>query len=131
MINKKEKILRNYLNNETFKENLMKQQNKLLKLYNKENNNNLEDFSYIKPSTLYYNNKSLNLSEGNFNTLLENNDKNIYIIRLEQTKEVLIELSQRKWPNITICKNILDIKGNVKIIINNNIYNKFRKKEFL
>ena len=116
---------------ETFKENLMKQQNKLLELYNKENNNNLEDFSYIKPSTFYYNNKSLNLSEGNFNTLLENNDKNIYIIRLEQTKEVLIELSQRKWPNITICKNILDIKGNVKIIINNNIYNKFRKKEFL
>jgi len=130
MINKKEKILKNYLNNETFKENLMKQQNKLLKLYNKENNNNLEDFSYIKPSTFYYNNKSLNLSEGNFNTLLENNDKNIYIIRLEQTKKVLIELSQRKWPNIIICKNILDIKGNVKIIINNNIYNKFRKKKF-
>lgn len=69
MINKKEKILKNYLNNETFKENLMKQQNKLLKLYNKENNNNLEDFSYIKPSTFYYNNKSLNLSEGNFNRI--------------------------------------------------------------
>jgi len=61
------------------------------------------------------------------NIILENN--NIFRIRLSQTKETLIELSKRKWPNIIISKNILDIKGNVNIIIIL-LFKAFRKKKY-
>ena len=122
MINKNEKFLKNHLNYQKFKESLMKQQNKIVQLYNKEIYlKNPKDFTInIQLDNSNYQNISLNQDQSQKNddiniSLLENN--NIFRIRLSQTKETLIELSKRKWPNIIISKNILDIKGNVNIII--------------
>ena len=134
MINKNEKYLKNHLNIEKFKESLMKQQNKIVQMYNKEiylknskdfsiniqlDNNSYQKISLIQEQS--QNNDDINIS------LLENN--NIFRIRLNQTKETLIELSKRKWPNIIISKNILDIKGNVNIIIIL-LFKAFRKKKY-
>ena len=122
MINKNEKFLKNYLNYEKFKEGLMKQQNKIMQLYNEEISlKNSKDFKInIQLDNNNYQHISLNQDQNQKNddiniSLLENN--NIFRIRLTQTKETLIELSKGKWPNIIISKNILDIKGNVNIII--------------
>ena len=119
MINKNEKFLKNYLNYEKFKEGLMKQQNKIMQLYNEEKicfdpkNSSI----IIQRDANYYKNihQNKNQNTNNLNTTLENN--NIFKIRLEQTKETLIELSKIKWPNIYISKNVLDLKGNVNIKI--------------
>ena len=117
MINKKEKYLKNYLKYDIFKENLIKQQNKLIQLYKEENSKmNSNNSSYIKPSNSKYENLFNNFPESDLNfSLLDKN--NIYKIRLKQTKDTLIEQSKIKWPNINICKNLLELKGNVKIII--------------
>lgn len=116
MINKKEKFLKNYLNYEIFRGSLMKQQNKCIQLYNEEISiiNSKENLSKIKPDISNYKNLSptqINNSNNNIDNSLENN--NIYKIRLEQTKDTLMELSKRKWPNVPISKNILELKGNV------------------
>ena len=134
MINKNEKFLKNHLNYQKFKENLMKQQNKIDQLYSKEIYlKNPKDFTInIQLDNSNYQNISLNQDQSQKNddiniSLLENN--NIFRIRLNQTKETLIELSKRKWPNIIISKNILDIKGNVNIIIIL-LFKAFRKKKY-
>ena len=134
MINKKEKYLKNHLNYQNFKEILMKQQNKIVQLYNKEIYlKNPKDFTInIQLDNNNYQSISLNQDQSQKNddiniSLLENN--NIFRIRLSQTKEILIELSKRKWPNIIISKNILDIKGNVNIIIIL-LFKAFRKKKY-
>ena len=134
MINKNEKFLKNHLNYQKFKENLMKQQNKIDQLYNKEIYlKNPKDFTInIQLDNNNYQSISLNQDQNQKNddiniSLLENN--NIFRIRLNQTKETLIELSKRKWPNIIISKNILDIKGNVNIIIIL-LFKAFRKKKY-
>ena len=134
MINKNEKFLKNHLNYQKFKESLMKQQNKIVQLYNKEIYlKNPKDFTInIQLDNSNYQNISLNQDQSQKNddiniSLLENN--NIFRIRLSQTKETLIELSKRKWPNIIISKNILDIKGNVNIIIIL-LFKAFRKKKY-
>ena len=134
MINKNEKFLKNHLNYQKFKESLMKQQNKIVQLYNKEIYlKNSKDFKInIQLDNNNYQNISLNQDQSQKNddiniSLLENN--NIFRIRLSQTKETLIELSKRKWPNIIISKNILDIKGNVNIIIIL-LFKAFRKKKY-
>ena len=114
MINKKEKYLKNYLNYDTFKENLRKQQNKMLQLYNEETKNlNYKDsLLNIEQDTIFYKNLYSIENTNNHNIPLENRN-NIFKIRLEQTKETLLELSKSKWPNVIIGKNVLDIKGNV------------------
>ena len=132
MINKKEKFLKNYLNYEIFRGSLMKQQNKCIQLYNEEisNINSKENPSKIKPDISNYINLSLiqiNNSNNNIDNSLENN--NIYKIRLEQTKDTLMELSKRKWPNVPISKNILELKGNVNYT-NYIIIQVFRKKKY-
>ena len=132
MINKKEKFLKNYLNYEIFRGSLMKQQNKCIQLYNEEisNINSKENPSKIKPDISNYINLSLiqiNNSNNNIDNSLENN--NIYKIRLEQTKDTLKELSKRKWPNVPINKNILELKGNVNYT-NYIIIQVFRKKKY-
>ena len=134
MINKNEKFLKNHLNYQKFKESLMKQQNKIVQLYNKEIYlKNPKDFTInIQLDNNNYQSISLNQEQSQKNddiniSLLENN--NIFRIRLSQTKETLIELSKRKWPNIIISKNILDIKGNVNIIIIL-LFKAFRKKKY-
>ena len=134
MINKNEKFLKNHLNYQKFKESLMKQQNKIVQLYNKEIYlKNSKDFTInIQLDNNNYQSIPLNQEQSQKNddiniSLLENN--NIFRIRLSQTKETLIELSKRKWPNIIISKNILDIKGNVNIIIIL-LFKAFRKKKY-
>ena len=134
MINKNEKFLKNHLNYQKFKESLMKQQNKIVQLYNKEIYlKNPKDFTInIQLDNNNYQSISLNQDQSQKNddiniSLLENNI--IFRIRLSQTKETLIELSKRKWPNIIISKNILDIKGNVNIIIIL-LFKAFRKKKY-
>jgi len=134
MINKNEKFLKNHLNYQKFKESLMKQQNKIVQLYNKEIYlKNSKDFTInIQLDNNNYQSIPLNQEQSQKNddiniSLLENNI--IFRIRLSQTKETLIELSKRKWPNIIISKNILDIKGNVNIIIIL-LFKAFRKKKY-
>jgi len=114
MINKKEKYLKNYLNYDTFKENLRKQQNKMLQLYNEEtkNVNSKDSLLNIEQDTIFYKNLYSIENTNNHNIPLENSN-NIFKIRLEQTKDNLLELSKSKWPNVIIGKNVLDIKGNV------------------
>ena len=114
MINKKEKYLKNYLNYDTFKENLRKQQNKMLQIYNEEtkNLNSKDSLLNIEQDTIFYKNLYSIENTNNHNIPLENSN-NIFKIRLEQTKETLLELSKSKWPNVIIGKNVLDIKGNV------------------
>ena len=114
MINKKEKYLKNYLNYDTFKENLRKQQNKMLQLFNEETKNlNYKDsLLNIEQDIIFYKNLYSIENTNNHNIPLENRN-NIFKIRLEQTKETLLELSKSKWPNVIIGKNVLDIKGNV------------------
>ena len=114
MINKKEKYLKNYLNYDTFKENLRKQQNKMLQLYNEEtkNVNSKDSLLNIEQDTIFYKNLYSIENTNNYNIPLENSN-NIFKIRLEQTKDNLLELSKSKWPNVIIGKNVLDIKGNV------------------
>lgn len=114
MINKKEKYLKNYLNYDTFKENLGKQQNKMLQLYNEEtkNLNSKDSLLNIEQETIFYKNLYSIENTNNHNIPLENSN-NIFKIRLEQTKDTLLELSKSKWPNVIIGKNVLDIKGNV------------------
>ena len=119
MINKKEKFLKNYLKYDIFKESLKKQQNKIIQLYNEDKKSfNSKNSSIIfERDANYYKNihQNQNQNINNLNTTLENN--NIFKIRLEQTRETLIELSKIKWPNIYISKNVLDLKGNVNIKI--------------
>ena len=118
MINKKEKFLKNYLKYDIFKENLKKQQNRIIQLYNEEKSINTKNSSIIieRDENYYKNiNQNQNQNTNNLNMTLETN--NIFKIRLEQTKEPLIELSKIKWPNIYISKNVLDLKGNVNIKI--------------
>ena len=46
----------------------------------------------------------------------------LYLRRLEMTKKKLLEDCKKKWPKVHICKNILDLKGNVIIIFIINIF---------
>jgi hypothetical protein len=111
----KNRILKNYLNHTTFNQGLLSQQNNLIQFYNSINNknsniiNDLTNFSSI-------NKKNENTEIKKEELILECD--NIYNIRLNETKEGLIKLSKNKWPNIEICKNILELKGNVKQKIN-------------
>ena len=115
MINKKEKYLKNYLNCEKFRESLLKQQNKFFELYNQEivNNNRVQNSlnKLIPDISNYYNISPKQIINKNINITPE--DNSIFKIRLDQTRESLTELSKIKWPNLTVCKNILELKGNV------------------
>ena len=106
----KNKILKNYLNINTFNSGLLNQQNNLIHLYN---NENFENINILESEINYYSNN--NSHNYNFNKITEQESKcaNIFNIRLNQTKDKLIKLSQYKWPNNNICKNILELKGNV------------------
>lgn len=115
MINKKEKYLKNYLNCEKFRESLLKQQNKFFELYNQEivNNNRVQNSlnKLIPDISNYYHISPKQIINKNINITPE--DNSIFKIRLDQTRESLTELSKIKWPNLTVCKNILELKGNV------------------
>ena len=106
----KNEIIKNYLNISTFKKNLLKQQESLIEFYN-----NINQDSHIvldNDSNCYTNIKFYNIKDNNENIT----NSNIFNIRLNQTKENLIKLSKIKWPNTSICKSILEMKGNVNKI---------------
>ena len=114
-------IHKNYLNINTFGKNLLAQQTKLIDFYNK---TNFSDNSLIKIEKKYFN----KIHDSNTSDI---NDSNIFSIRLNHTKDNLITLSLKKWPNISICKSINDLKGKVKLNINIIIiYMLFRKKKY-
>ena len=98
------------MNINTFNSGLLNQQNNLIHLYN---NENFENINILESEINYYSNN--NSHNYNFNKINEQESKcaNIFNIRLNQTKDKLIKLSQYKWPNNNICKNILELKGNV------------------
>ena len=116
----KNRILKNYLNINIFNPSLLIQQK------------NLIDF-YIERENKYYSNINLEINNIELNTGKEEEPKspNIFNIRLNQTKEDLKKLSKNKWPNINICNNILELKGNVnKYNYINNIYYLYRKRKY-
>ena len=106
----KNRILKNYLNINTFNSGLLNQQKNLIHLYN---NKNFENRNIIESELNYYSRN--NSQNNNYDIINENESKcaNIFNIRLNQTRDKLIKLSENKWPNINICKNILELKGNV------------------
>lgn len=111
----KNEIIKNHLNFISFKQNLSNQQKNLIQFYNNINPINKilieKDKNYTNEQ--FYSTKNQIDNHEDFSKCA-----NIFNIRLAQTRENLIELSEKKWPNINICKNILELKGNVKIKIN-------------
>ena len=107
----KNRILKNHLNYTTFNQGLLNQQNNLIQFYNSINIKNTN----IESDSNYYSciiKKSQNIEikcEEEISKCAK-----IYNIRLNETRDTLIKLSNNKWPNISICNNILDLKGNVK-----------------
>lgn len=94
--------------NKNIKGNLLSQQNKIKELYDKENNDN----KLISPKNTndFYPNKLDNI-EHNLKELPQYSS--LYLKRLDMTKKYLMSESKKKWPNIKICPNILDLKGKV------------------
>lgn len=43
----------------------------------------------------------------------------LYFLRLKLVRQKLTELSKKKWKGVRICQNILEAKGNVRIIFFN------------
>ena len=118
----KTKILKNYLNTSIFNQSLLEQQKNLISYYNsvnKENNIIKKDSYYINKNKIE---EKIDKKEGD--EFLIPMSANIFSIRLNQTKPNLIKLSQSKWPNVKICKTVLESKGNVKtnIIITNKLF---------
>ena len=106
----KNEIIENHLNISTFKKNLLKQQENLIEFYNNINQNN--HIILDNDSNYYTNNEFYKIKDNNKNIT----NSNIFNIRLIQTKENLTKLSKIKWPTTAICKNILELKGNVNKI---------------
>ena len=103
--------INNFLN-ENFKQNLLVQQNNLIKF-----NESLETLNEIRnkpkiepnfPDYFYERNLSFNYDS---KTLQQYSI--IYHNRLNKTKQKLIDECKKKWPSIKICENILGLKGNV------------------
>ena len=108
----KNKILKNNLNISTFNQSLLNQQNNLKELYN--NINPIDKNIIIKNDINNFHLQNVQLKTIKEEDLSKNT--NIYFIRFNQVKDNLIKSSIKKWPNINICKNILELKGNVIII---------------
>ena len=106
--------------NDFIKKNLSNQQKLIKEQYEKNQNDsnnkellsikNINDYHY----ELLYNINSNSDELPQYSTL--------YLKRLEMTKKKLLEDCKKKWPKVHICKNILDLKGNVIIIFIINIF---------
>lgn len=103
--------VKNYLNG-NFKKNLLSQQNYLLEL-----NEKLDTIQDIRqkpkiepnfPDYFYEKNDLINPDSKGLKQY-----SIIYHNRLNQVKEKIIEGCKSKWPNTTICNNILGLKGAV------------------
>ena len=107
------KKAKNYINKKTLK-NLLSQQNKIKENY--ENNKIILDNNLIsiKNTDDFFEENSEDIKH-NLNELPQYSS--LYLKRLEMTKQNLIKESKKNWPKIHICKNILDLKGQVRYII--------------
>ena len=125
-MSKSSKLQKNF--NSFLKTNLSNQQKIVVENYEKLQNGskygnlisykNTNDYHY---ETLYnINNTSNELPQYS----------SLYLKRLELTKKRLLEDCRIKWPKITVCKNILDLKGTV-IKYFYNIYFIYNHKDYL
>ena len=106
--------------NDFIKKNLSNQQKLIKEQYEKkQNDSNNKELLSIK-----------NINDYHYELLYNNNSNSdelpqysaLYLKRLEMTKKKLLEDCKKKWPKVHVCKNILDLKGNVKIIFIINIF---------
>ena len=119
----KSKQPKNFINNKTIK-NLISQQNRIKENY--ENTKNISDNNLmsIKNRDDFFEEHSEDIKH----TLKELPQySSLYLKRLEMTKKSLIKESKENWPKIHICKNILDLKGQVSIYYNYHSLLLFRK----
>ncbi len=109
------------------KNHLLSISESLLKEFLQQNNSNLKKLilsnekkenEKLKFPTNYI---KEDIIENEINKLSQYNS--LYISRFNQTKNNLKQNSKKKWPNIKICDNILDLKGNVRY----NLYNKLTR----
>lgn len=100
--------------NDFIKKNLSNQQKLIKEKYEKnQNDTNNKDLLSIKNINDYHYELLYNINS-NSDELPQYSA--LYTKRLEMTKKKLLEDCKKKWPKVHICKNILDLKGNVKII---------------
>ena len=119
----KSKQTKNFINKKTLK-NLLSQQNKIKENY--ENTQKISDNNLmsIKNTDDFFEENSEDIKH----TLKELPQySSLYLKRLEMTKTNLIKESKQNWPKIHICKNILDLKGQVSIYYNYHSLILFRK----
>ena len=106
--------------NDFIKKNLSNQQKLIKEKYEKnQNDSNNKDLLSIKNINDYHYELLYNINS-NSDELPQYST--LYLKRLEMTKKKLLEDCKKKWPKVHICKNILDLKGNVIIIFIINIF---------
>ena len=110
----KSKQTKNFINNKAIK-NLLSQQTKIKENYENTKNISDNDLMPIKNTDDFFEENSEDIKH----TLKELPQySSLYLKRLEMTKKTLIKESKENWPKIHICKNILDLKGQVSIYYN-------------
>ena len=122
-MSKSKKIQKNI--NDVIKKALSSQQNLLFEKYEKLNNDiDNKNLISLKNANDYHYEILYSINNNNIKELPQYSA--LYLKRLEYTKNKLLDDCKKKWPKIHICKNILDLKGNV-IIFFYNFY--FRKNK--
>ena len=115
--------------NDFIKKNLSNQQKLIKEQYEKnQNDSNNKELLSIKNINDYHYELLYNINS--------NSDEfpqysALYLKRLEMTKKKLLEDCKKKWPKVHVCKNILDLKGNVKIIFIINIFYILERTNYL
>ena len=106
--------------NDFIKKNLSNQQKLIKEQYEKNQNySNKKELLSIKNINDYHYELLYNINS-NSDELPQYSA--LYLKRLEMTKKKLLEDCKKKWPKVHVCKNILDLKGSVKIIFIINIF---------
>ena len=90
--------------------NFISRLNKFKDIYSKNDNKNI-----LRDINHNYSNLSENyISEYKNSNYVQYS--NLYFIRLNEIRKELDLIASNKWSGIKICKNILDVKGKVKLI---------------
>ena len=124
-MSKSSKLQKNF--NKFLKKSLLSQQNSAIEKYEKlQNDSDNKNLISLKNANDYHYEMLYNINNKT-NELPQYSS--LYLKRLEYTKKKLLEDCKIKWPKIPICKNILDLKGNVITFFYNFIH--FRKNKLL
>ena len=110
--------------NDILKKSLSSQQKLYIEKYEKAQNDSKSDNLISLKNGNDYHYEKLYTIKSNSNDLPQYSS--LYLKRLEITKKKLLEDCKKKWPKVHICKNILDLKGNV--IINFIIFFEFLER---